>query len=296
MTVRTLTEIELDRVKFEAMDNVLGFGAVPYASIRNVYGIIQDNVQSSSVDPTTSSTAVTAAGATTLTLVSAAGITQGTRVVLDVDDAREVVTVRNVSGLTISVVCAKPHAGTYPVEIESALTIVRGLLADLETLSQRERTLYSSAGVKSVDGERHRVDRPRGPRARQRRRRVRGVLMGDNATARDAFRALADACRAIPETFGTRSTGVTVRVRTYSGAVGAQGTTLSSTVDAVLSPRPRVRQVIEGTPSYFGGGIFTDSTGRVLAGEYEIGPITQEFPGGGYSPADLAPAAACPSA
>ena len=153
MTVRTLSEIELDRVKFEAMDNVLGFGAVPYASIRNVYGIIQSNVQSSSVDPTTSSTAVTAAGAVTLTLADATGITAGVRVVLDVDDAREVVTVRNVAGSVISVVCAKPHAGTYPVEIESALTIVRGLLADLETLSQRERTLYTSAGVKSVDGE-----------------------------------------------------------------------------------------------------------------------------------------------
>lgn len=153
MTVRTLTEIELDRVKFEAMDNVLGFGAVPYASIRNVYGIIQDNVQSSSVDPTSSSTAVTTAVAATLTLADATGITAGTRVVLDVDDAREVVTVRSVSGSVISVVCTKAHAGTYPVEIESALTIVRGLLADLETLSQRERVLYSSAGVKSVDGE-----------------------------------------------------------------------------------------------------------------------------------------------
>lgn len=151
MTVRTLSEIELDRIKFEAMDNVLGFGAVPYASIRNVYGIIQDNVSSSSVDPTTSSTAVTAAGAATLTLADATSIVAGTRVVLDVDDSREVVTVRNVSGSVISVVCTKAHAGTYPVEIESALTIVRGLLADLETLSQRERTLYASAGVKSVD-------------------------------------------------------------------------------------------------------------------------------------------------
>lgn len=151
MTVRTLSEIELDRIKFEAMDNVLGFGAVPYASIRNVYGIIQDNVSSLSVDPTTSSTAVTAAGAATLTLADATSIVAGTRVVLDVDDSREVVTVRNVSGSVISVVCTKAHAGTYPVEIESALTIVRGLLADLETLSQRERTLYASAGVKSVD-------------------------------------------------------------------------------------------------------------------------------------------------
>lgn len=151
MTVRTLSDAEIDRVKFEAMDNVMGFGAVPYASIRNVYGIIRDNVQSVSTDPTTSSTAVSAAGPTVLTLASITGIAAGTRLVLDVDDAREVVTVRAVVGSTVSVVCAKRHSGTYSVEIESALTIVRGLLADLETLSQRERVLYASVGVKQVD-------------------------------------------------------------------------------------------------------------------------------------------------
>lgn len=153
MTVRTLETIEMDRVKAEALDNVLGYGAVPYASIRAVYDIIRDNVQSSSTDPTSSSTTVSAAGPTSLTLASATGISAGTRLVLDVDDAREVVTVRSVSGSVISVVCTKTHSGTYPVEIESALTIVRGLLADLETLSQRARLLYQSAGVKSVDGE-----------------------------------------------------------------------------------------------------------------------------------------------
>lgn len=151
MTVRTLSQAEMDRVKFEAMDNVLGYGAVPYVSIRAVYDIIRDNVQSVSTDPTTSSTAVSAAGPTVLTLASVTGITAGTRLVLDVDDAREVVTVRAVVGSTVSVVCAKRHSGTYSVEIESALTIVRGLLADLETLSQRERVLYASVGVKQVD-------------------------------------------------------------------------------------------------------------------------------------------------
>lgn len=109
-------------------------------------------------------------------------------------------------------------------------------------------------------------------------------------SATDDFRALADAVRAIPEAIGTRTTSVTIRVRTYSGAVGAQGVTLSTTTDTLVTPRPRVSQVSEGRGSYFGGGIFTDSTGRVLAGEYEIGPITQDFPGGGYAPADLAPA------
>lgn len=110
--------------------------------------------------------------------------------------------------------------------------------------------------------------------------------------ATEDFRALADAVRAIPEAIGTRTTSVTIRVRTYSGAVGAQGVTVSSTTDTLVTPRPKVRQLIEGKPSYFGGGVFTDSTGRVVAGEYEIGPITQDFPGGGYTPADLAPTGA----
>lgn len=114
--------------------------------------------------------------------------------------------------------------------------------------------------------------------------------MANNTTANAAYRRIANAVRGIPEQFGTRNTLVTVRVRTYSGAVGAQGTTLTATADTVLSPIPKVTQVTEGRGSYFGGGIFTDSTGRVLAGEYEVGPITQEFPGGGYSPTDLAPA------
>jgi hypothetical protein len=114
--------------------------------------------------------------------------------------------------------------------------------------------------------------------------------VANNATANAAFRRIANAVRGIPEQLGARNTSVIVRVRTYSGAVGAQGTTLTSTADTVLTPIPKVTQVIEGTPSYFGGGIFTDSTGRVLAGEYEVGPITQEFPGGGYAPTDLAPA------
>ena len=116
--------------------------------------------------------------------------------------------------------------------------------------------------------------------------------MANNTAMRDAFRGLAASVRAIPEAMGVRGTTVIVRVRTYSGAVGAQGTTLSSTTDTVLSPIPKVAQVSEGAPSYFGGGLFTDSTGRTLAAEYEIGPITSDFPGGGYTVAELAPASA----
>lgn len=115
--------------------------------------------------------------------------------------------------------------------------------------------------------------------------------MSDNAAARDSFRAIADACRRIPETFGTRSTSVTIRVRAYTQPVGESGATVTTT-DTVLDPRPRVRQVSEGQRGYFGGGVLASSTGELRVGDYEVGPITQDFPGGGYAPTDLAPAGA----
>lgn len=147
----TLTTAEMWRIRAELFDNVLDMSAVPWIDVRAIYDVIEQNVSSSSTAPTSSSTAVTAAGPTTLTLASVTGLAVGSRVVLDVDSAREVVTVRAVSGLSVSVVCTKTHAGTYPVEIESALTIVRGLLADLEAVDQQERITIPQAGVKRVD-------------------------------------------------------------------------------------------------------------------------------------------------
>ena len=147
----TLTYDEMWRIKAELFDNVLGFGAEPYIGVRAIYDVIQQNVTSSSVTPTTSATSVSSAGPTVLTLASVTGLAASSRVVLDVDAAREVVTVRAIAGSTVSVVCTKTHSGTYPVEVESALTIVRGLLADLETLDQQERITIPNGGVKRVD-------------------------------------------------------------------------------------------------------------------------------------------------
>lgn len=116
--------------------------------------------------------------------------------------------------------------------------------------------------------------------------------MADNTAARDAFRLIADTVRRVPETLGQRPTKVTLRLRTYSGAVGAQGTTLVSTVDTVLDPRPKVVEVTDGQKSYFGGGTLAANDGTALAGVYEVGPITQKFPGGGYTQNEIIPAAA----
>jgi len=147
----TLTDDELARIKAELLDNVLSLGAEPYVSIRAIYDVIRDNVVSSSVSPTTSSTAVSAAGPTTITLASATGYAAGQRVVLDVDGSREVVTLRSLSGAVASVICRKTHSGTYPVEVESALTIVRGLLSELEAVRDQIADARASAGLRRVD-------------------------------------------------------------------------------------------------------------------------------------------------
>jgi hypothetical protein len=150
MTTRYLDDADIVRIRAELGDNIVAALANPYIGVRTVYGVIQEYVQTDVV-PTSSATTVSTAGPTVLTLASVSGLSVGSRVVIDADDAREVCSVRAVAGLTISVVCRKTHSGTYPVEVENPLTIVRGLLADLETISLRERSLFDSAGVKKVD-------------------------------------------------------------------------------------------------------------------------------------------------
>lgn len=147
----TLTDDELGRIKRECLDNVLGLGALPYISIKSVYDLIRDNVSSSSVSATSSTTSVTASGPTTLTLADATGYVSPQRVQVDVDQSREVVTINAVSGSVISVTLAKTHSGTYRVEVESPLTIVRGLLSDLTYLETLDRGAWSSLGLKRVD-------------------------------------------------------------------------------------------------------------------------------------------------
>jgi len=116
--------------------------------------------------------------------------------------------------------------------------------------------------------------------------------MGDNATMRAGFRALADSVRRIPEAFGARSTTVTIRVRTYTASVNATGTTLSTTVDSVVDPRPLVRQMAMGERGYFGGGWSALSGAQATERVYRVGPMTLDYVGGGYTAADLSPATA----
>lgn len=148
----TLTDDELARIKAEVLDNVLDQQATPWFDVRAIYEVLRDNVRSSSVSPTTSATAVTAPGPTVLTLASATGYVAGQKVQLDCDAARETVTIRAVVGSTISVICRKTHGGTYPVEVESPLTLVRGVLSDLAMIETGAALdALDAVGLKQVD-------------------------------------------------------------------------------------------------------------------------------------------------
>ena len=148
----TLSSDEMARIKLELGDTVLAVGAQPWIGIRSVWDVIQTYVESSSIAPTSSSTTVSAAGPTTITVASATGLTAGMRVQLDCDGQRETCTIRNVAGSVLSLVARKVHSGTYPVEVESALTLVRGVLSDLISLEQvTSLASFDSLGLRRVD-------------------------------------------------------------------------------------------------------------------------------------------------
>jgi len=150
-----LTTDEMQRIRRELADNVTDLGAAAYIGHRNIYTVIQANVSSSAVAATTSSTTVAASGPAVLTLATTTGINAGDKLVVDCDAARETVTARAIlvagAAGTVSVVCRRTHSGTYPVEVESGLTLVRGCLSDLAIMQDLINDAAAGAGVKRVD-------------------------------------------------------------------------------------------------------------------------------------------------
>ena len=102
----------------------------------------------------------------------------------------------------------------------------------------------------------------------------------------DGIRRAAEAARRAAEPW-SRPTTVAVILRTYSGAIGLAGTTLTSTVTLTLSPSPKVSAPEAGEPSAFGGGFGGASSGDLLVPEYLIGPITLNHTEGGYRVVDV---------
>lgn len=149
-----LLQSELDRIKAETGWNLLDVGALPYIGVTSLFEqIIGPNLRAGAV--TSSSTGVTAspggAALVALTLASAAGFSAGARVVVDVDDRQETVTLESISGLAASMLLSNAHSGTYPVTVEGGESIVREYLANIRNVKTQMAQAFGAGSLKAVD-------------------------------------------------------------------------------------------------------------------------------------------------
>lgn len=148
-----LTDSEIQEIKVELGWHALTTDALPYVSWTALFEqVIQPNV--SSLASTTSSTAVTPTtpvSPTAITLASASGFAAGNRIVVDVDDRQETVTVAALSGASATATFTKPHSGIYPVAVECGETLVRSRLAQIRATKQKLRTNYGLGTLKRAD-------------------------------------------------------------------------------------------------------------------------------------------------
>ncbi len=91
-----------------------------------------------------------------------------------------------------------------------------------------------------------------------------------------------DEIRAIPGDLGLRPFTITVRTRSWSGTRVGDGT--STDADAILlvhGQAPKCRRVAYKETAAAGG--------KYQEGDYRVGPMTPDFPGGGVAFSTLAP-------
>jgi hypothetical protein len=149
-----LTSSEIQSLRYH-----LGYGAIGIASpylpdtfLELFRDVVAPNLETGT--STTSATSVAAAGTATIVVLNATDITARTRLVVDVGDKEETVTVRAVSGTSITADFANTHTSTpYPVAIESGETRLRSLLsaADAAHTKMTATTAIDSAGLKRAE-------------------------------------------------------------------------------------------------------------------------------------------------
>lgn len=150
-----LLDSEIRRIRAELGINVLKVTAEPYISITQIFEqVVQANVTAGAI--TTCSTSVAEADTPTvvsLTLADATGFNAYDRVVVDVDSLQEYATVRSISGLTISILLALGHTGTYPVTVEGGESLIRAKLRKIIALEQQIDEMAPAGAVKKADDD-----------------------------------------------------------------------------------------------------------------------------------------------
>ena len=149
-----LRDDEVQRIKAELGFNVMDVGAEPYISFVAIFPqVIQPYINAGAATTSSSSVTVTdpLPNLKTLTLASATGFEAGARIWVDIDDWQEFVTVRSISGATITCLLSKPHSGTYPVTVDGGEGVVRECLKRIAEIKAEMSTVLGEGPVKKVD-------------------------------------------------------------------------------------------------------------------------------------------------
>lgn len=149
-----ITSSEVESLRFHLGYGNVGVGAYPYTpdGFKELFEqVIGPNLTG---DTETSATSSTTAGAVaTVTPASMTGIVAYARLVCDVGDDAEIVTVRSVTATTFSARFAKAHAGSWPIALLGGQARLRLLLGQADTAWQamQDASVGSTAGLKQVD-------------------------------------------------------------------------------------------------------------------------------------------------
>ncbi len=149
------TTQELYRIKRETGYHLLTINSLPFIGYVQIFdSVIQTSLAAEVATTSTLATAIAAASSpapVALTLTSAVGFAAGDRVVVDVDDRVETVTIQSLAGAVATVQLRKAHSGTIPVALEGTITIVRDLLRKIEAVRERMAETYGEGAIKAVD-------------------------------------------------------------------------------------------------------------------------------------------------
>jgi hypothetical protein len=154
MALSTVSVSDVEAMRFHLGYGNVDAGAYPYTPdgfLELFEDVISPNL--TTAEETTATTAITAGADATVTPASMTGIATHTRLVVDVGDLAEVVTVRAVTATTFTARFGNAHPTTgYPIAVESGVTRLRLLIHRLNQAWERVQasSIAKAAGLKSV--------------------------------------------------------------------------------------------------------------------------------------------------
>lgn len=150
----TLSEAEIESVRFHLGYGNVGIGALPYTS--DGYWSTFDSIVSvylGTGTETSATTSITALSTAAVTPLAMTGITARCQLVIDAAEQAEIVTVKAVTATTFTAYFAKAHSVGYPISTMCGLARLRMLLHDADQAHRAltDISIADTAGLKSVD-------------------------------------------------------------------------------------------------------------------------------------------------